>query len=159
MSDDYRLKMRATLNECLLHAEILQQDLDELGDATFSADNLESSLAPATVRLLDQLAYRFAKLQDSLGEKMLPLLLLVAEEPMAPTTTFAEKLQRLERLGYIPSAEQWRVLREVRNQIAHEYPEHPEIKAAVLNRLLQSVRELLAFWGHLLPIADKMLAD
>lgn len=159
MSGDHRLKMRATLNECLLHAEILQQDLDELGDTTFSADNLELSLAPATVRLLDQLAYRFAKLQDSLGEKMLPLLLLVAEEPLAPTTTFAEKLQRLERLGYIPSAEQWRVLREVRNQIAHEYPEHPEIKAAVLNRLLQSVGELLAFWKHLLPIVEKLLAD
>ena len=99
MNDDHRLKMRATLNECLLHAEILYQDIDELGDTTFSAADLESSLAPATVRLLDQLAYRFAKLQDSLGEKILPLLLLVAEEPMAPTTTFAEKLQRLGRLG------------------------------------------------------------
>jgi predicted nucleotidyltransferase len=44
MSGDHRLKMRATLNECLLHAEILQQDIDELGDTTqLPSSSLRSS--------------------------------------------------------------------------------------------------------------------
>jgi hypothetical protein len=100
------------------------------------------------LRILDQMAYRFSKLQDSVGEKMLPLLLEFAQEPLSSTATFAEKLQRLEKIGAIPSAEQWRLLREMRNQLAHEYPDLPAIKAAVLNRFLDSVAQLESFWKH-----------
>ena len=100
------------------------------------------------LRLLDQMAYRFAKLQGALGERVLPLMLDLAEEPLEPDTPFAQKLQRLERIGMIPSAEQWRELRIARNAIAHEYPDAPELRAAALNQFLRSVGELLGFWRH-----------
>lgn len=32
------------------------------------------------IRYLDQLAYRFGKLQDTMGEKVLPLILEIAQE-------------------------------------------------------------------------------
>ncbi len=85
-------------------------------------------------RLLNQLAYRFIKLQDTLGERVLPGLLVLKGEPLAESATFAEKLQCLDRLGAIASAENWRVLRELRNQIAHEYSDAPDIQAAAINR-------------------------
>ena len=50
-------------------------------------------------RLLDQSACRFMKLQDSLGERVLPGILTLAQEPLPPEATFAEKPQRLERLA------------------------------------------------------------
>ena len=54
-------------------------------------------------RLRDQSACRFMKLQDSLGERVLPGILTQAQaqaqEPLPPEATFAEKLQRLERLA------------------------------------------------------------
>lgn len=105
----------------------------ELGDICFTTDSVVA--IPREVRrLLDRLAYRFAKLQDTLGERCLSGISSLTEEPLAPTAAFAEKLQRLERLWAISSAESWRELREIRNQIAHEYIDQPPMKGASLNR-------------------------
>lgn len=60
-------------------------------------------------------------------------------------TPFQQKLRRLERLGAVPSADAWRLLRELRNQIAHEYPDAPAIQAAMIEALLDGARTLIAF--------------
>lgn len=135
-------------NECALHAAILREDLAELGAVHYDAAQI-IALSRSSLRLLDQMAYRFGKLQSTLGERVMPLLLELAEEPMAPETPFAQKLQRLERLGIIPSAEDWRMLRQTCHAIAHEYPEAPEIRAALLNHFVQSVAAVLEFWEHI----------
>ena len=92
------------------------------------------------------MAYRFGKLQTTLGERLLWLVLDVLEEPIAESVPFAQKL---ERLGTIPSADQWRSLRQVRNSIAHEYPDAPELRAASLNRFIEGAGELLEFWDQI----------
>jgi hypothetical protein len=140
-------KLNATLDECRTHARILAEARKELRGVRYDAERV-LDIKPSELGVLDQMAYRFSKLQDSVGEKVLPLLLDFAEEPLSPTATFAEKLQRLEKIGAITSAEQWRLLREVRNQLAHEYPDLPAIKAAVLNRFLDSIDQLGMFWTH-----------
>jgi len=86
------------------------------------------------------------KLQDSIGMKFFPMLLELMEEPISEDAAFAEKLQRLERLGALESVERWRQLREIRNQVAHEYEDAPALKAAVLNRFIDEVGSLLAIW-------------
>lgn len=136
-------KLAAALAECGLHAQVLAQALDEVQPLLpFDASSV-AAINPAQRRLLDQIAYRFAKLQDSLGEKVLPGLLLAAQEPVAPEASFIEKLQRLERLGAVPSAAEWKLLRELRNALAHDYPDAPDLQAAWLNRLVASVPVLL----------------
>ena len=57
---------------------------------------------------------------------------------------FVEKLQRLERLGAVRSAADWKLLRELRNALAHDYPDASELQAAWLNRLMGSIPTLLA---------------
>lgn len=138
-------KLQAALGECRLHAEILTEALDELGQPHFTAESV-MQLTSAQRRLLDQLAYRFAKLQDSMGEKVLTQAIELAEEPLPEDVTFAQKLQRLERLGAIESAAEWRELRELRNQIAHEYTDQPGLKAAAVNRFVIGVRRLILLW-------------
>lgn len=140
-----RAKLDAALAECALHAHVLGDAVAALPLA-FTAEDLCNVSIPLQ-RVLDQAAYRFMKLQDSLGEKVLPGLLAATLDPLPPQATFAEKLQRLERLGAVPSAERWRYLREVRNSLAHEYPDHPALQAAALTRMVQGVRELLLFWA------------
>lgn len=151
MNVSARSKLDSAFRECELHAKILAEDLDEHGDSEYSAASIEA-LSKARLRLLDQMAYRFTKLQATLGEQVLPMLLDLAEEPLAPDAPFAQKLQRLERIGIIPSAEQWRELRIARNTIAHEYPDAPELKAAALNQFVRSAADLLQFWEH---VADQ----
>lgn len=126
-------------------ANVLADALKDLGDTHFYADTVPN-LPRETRRLLDQLAYRYTKLQDTLGERCLPGLLLMTEEPIPPSATFAEKLQRLERLGAISSIAEWRELREIRNQIAHEYLDQPPLMAASLNRFVDATNRLLAEW-------------
>ena len=140
-----RETLLVTLKECRLHEEVLREASDELGGIHFDEKTVQH-IDSQQRRLLDQLAYRFSKLQDSMGVKLLPMLLDLAEEPLPQETPFAEKLQRLERLGALESVERWRQLREIRNQISHDYEDAPAIKAAVLNKFITEVGSLLDMW-------------
>lgn len=146
MSGLARAKFDAALAECGIHARVLAEAAGELPTA-FSADDV-GAIDVKQRRLLDQAAYRFMKLQDSLGEKVLPGILELTLDPLPPEASFAEKLQRLERLGAISSAGTWRLLREVRNSLAHEYPENPALQAAGLTRLVRGLAELLGLWSE-----------
>lgn len=49
---------------------------------------------------------------------------------------------RLEKLGAIPSAEQWNEIRQIRNRMTHEYPDAPELNADNVNRVVDSLSNL-----------------
>lgn len=102
------------------------------------------------VRTLDQLIFRFGKLQDAIGTRLLPAILQLVQE-WHDNEPFLDKLNRAEKLGILPSVEQWQLLRELRNQTAHEYPDQPELVRANLRRLISSVPVLVA--------AHKQLVD
>ena len=76
---------------------------------------------PQKVAILDSFAFRFAKLQDSMGMKLFPLLLEKLGEP-AEEMPYIDIVNRLEKLGLIPSAEEWFELRALRNLLVHTYP-------------------------------------
>jgi hypothetical protein len=133
---------------------VLQEARAEIGGRRFAPESVDD-ISSETRRLLDQLAYRFGKLQDTLGLRVLPGLLDLSEEPLPESTPFGEKLQRLERLGVIPSVNQWRILRELRNQLAHEYLDAPALKAAALNRFIDGVDSLLGLWRQVSSYAQR----
>lgn len=128
MNAPHSAKLVAAFAECELHASVLAEATRSLPDRFEPSDVAKISVDVR--RTLDQLAYRFMKLQDGLGEKVLPGVLTATLDPLPPDATFAEKLQRLERLGALASADGWRLLREVRNSLAHEYPENSALQAA-----------------------------
>lgn len=132
------------LVECTLHAKVLDEGLADTSEwAPLSSD---TPIEKEMLRILDQIAYRFAKLQDTMGEKVLPLILELAQEPVPPNTTFAEKLNRLERIGAIPSADEWKKLRVVRNALAHDYPDDPELRISAINHFLQGTENLSSLY-------------
>ena len=135
-------KVRAALIECRHHAAILREARTGIGTRLFAPESVDE-ISTETRRLLDQLAYRFGKLQDTLGQRVLPGILDLSEEPLPESTPFGEKLQRLERLGVVPDVNQWRILRELRNQLTHEYLDAPALKAAALNRFIGGIDDLL----------------
>lgn len=97
---------------------------------------------PGWVRLLDQILYRFLKLQDSMGERLLPATLGVLKEPFEDWP-MRDRLDRLERLGYLDATQRldWR---GVRNRLAHEYPDAPELRWSALADALAAARDMLA---------------
>lgn len=85
-----------------------------------------NTLQPQERAVLDAYLKRFASIQDFLGAKVFPLLL---ETAGIGTSKMSEVLIRIENEGIIDSFENWIELREVRNELEHDYPE--ELKEAL----------------------------
>lgn len=98
-------------------------------------------LSDSEIATLDQMLFRFGKLQDAIGQRLLPAILLAGQE-WRDDETFLDKLNRLEKLGAIPSASDWVKLRELRNSAMHEYPDEPDVNVANLNRLFEGISGL-----------------
>ena len=138
--------MRGYLAECALHARVLGEGLSDIRQlAPISVNRV---IDKEILRILDQIAYRFTKLQDSMGEKLMPLILVLAQEPIPDNVTFAEKLNRLERIGAIPSAEEWKRFRVVRNALAHDYPDDPELRTSAINRFIDGAEHIGMLYQH-----------
>lgn len=58
--------------------------------------------------------------------------------------TMVDKIHTLERLGMIDRFDVWDDMRKIRNHIAHEYPDHPELNAIYLNQVYDLAPKLLA---------------
>jgi hypothetical protein len=91
---------------------------------------------------IELLTNRFSKLQDFIGTKLIDVFLDVHGELMAQMTMI-DKLNKLERLGFLDDANIWLKMREVRNHLSHEYPDHPEITAEYLNQVFVLAPQLI----------------
>jgi hypothetical protein len=100
---------------------------------------------------VDAFVSRFGRLQDTVGDKMLPLLLVALGEKLSAAI---DNLDRAERLGLLKSSDEWMTMRNLRNQMVHEYVEDP----LVLNSALQTGH---AFVPSLIATAtaNKMIAE
>lgn len=92
---------------------------------------------------------RFGRLQDTVGDKLLPLLLDALGER---TSAVIDNLDRAERLGLIKSADEWITIRNLRNQMVHEYVEDPVV-------LISALQTGHTFVPSLVSAANKMIAE
>lgn len=103
----------------------------------------------ALAERVDAFVSRFGRLQDTLGDKLLPATLAALGEPPAAVI---DRLDRAERLGLIPSTERWMAARQLRNLMIHDYVEDPAVLADALNTA----------WGEvpmLTDTAERLLAE
>lgn len=96
--------------------------------------------------MTDQLLFRFLKLQDALGERLVPATLAVLLEPDSDRPML-DKLNRLDRLGYL-RLDDWLQWRDLRNRLSHEYPEQTEVRWATLKAAVQASKEMLAAYAR-----------
>ena len=101
---------------------------------------------------VDAFAARFGRLQDTVGDKLLPLVLAWLSEPVGPAI---DNLARAERLGWINSAADWIECRQLRNFMIHESVRDMAVLAVALTRGHLAVSLLAAAAQR---IADQVLA-
>ena len=89
---------------------------------------------------LDAFVARFGRLQDTLGEKLLPALLLTGGDQPGQ---MLDNLDRAERYGWIESANQWADSRQLRNRMVHEYIQDPVILCDAVNLAAGRLSSLL----------------
>ncbi len=138
-------RMRALLRECGIHARRIRRARDRCAELFPLSEESYRALTEDEVEHIDQLLYRFTKLQDVLGARLFPALMGTLRED-ADSMTIFDVLAALEGAGAIPSQEEWLRLRELRNRIAHEYEYDARAGSESLNELYTSLDELLRAW-------------
>lgn len=128
-----------TISVCKKHLERMNYAKTEI-QHLFPLKNIKfDNLPPVTIAYIDQFIGRFAKLQDAMGAKLFPQILDLTQEVTSPA--FIDKLNKLEKIGAIPNAEDWVELRTLRNSFAHDYPADLTLTNETLNQaLILSVR-------------------
>jgi len=95
-------------------------------DASLDVQALEQP-GKGNRRLLDQFAYRYTRMQDDMGARLIPAILGALGEDVAAMSAL-DRLDRLEQLAWLPSADEWSELRRIRNEFTHDYPETSQDK-------------------------------
>lgn len=134
MGEVERLKLISAKHECEKHEARILKALEILKPSfPFTVNNI-NSFDDGRVAVLDQFLYRFAKLQDCIGLRLIPALYEALENDDRPLA-FIDILNRLEKLGLLSSVNDWQFFRALRNNLAHEYPEREEDVVEAVNLL------------------------
>jgi len=145
-------RLTTSLQKCRIHLQRLHYAVSQT--EKFFPLNRETylKLGDAQIGNIDQLVFRFTKLQDELGTNTFRYLLVYQQEDILDKP-FRDILNRLERLKIIDSSDTWLALRELRNDLAHEYPimleetidklNHLLVQLPVLENILISIEQLV----------------
>ena len=134
--------------QCNLHAKRIETALQHIQKLTPFSPEVLASLQDEDLGFLELLTSRLAKLQDTIGQKVFPNILLLLQEDITGKS-FVDILNKLEKLQFLDSVATWKNIREIRNSIAHDYPENPKLVAKNLNNAIVASRELVSYWNKL----------
>lgn len=129
-----RERLNSSLQKCSMHLNRLHYATSQVYRLFPLTSAAYFTLSEATIGNIDQLIFRFTKLQDEIGNNSFRLLLEYLQEDIADKP-FRDILNILERLNIIESVDTWLSLRELRNDLAHEYPELIDDTIDKLNHL------------------------
>lgn len=91
-------------------------------------------LTPAQHATLAAFRVRFSEFQEHLGKAMRA----IAREEEQGTEPFSFVLNYMEKLGIIDTAERWKLIRELRNAVNHEYEENEQRLSEFFLALVES---------------------
>lgn len=140
--------LKSEMQICDLHVQRIQMALHHLQSIFPITPAILKALSEKEIGFLELLTSRFAKLQDTIGQKVFPLLLILVREDIQ-NKTFIDRLNKLEKIGALKSVAFWDTLRDIRNSIAHEYPDDPALMSHRLNLCQQKAKELVTYWDYL----------
>lgn len=147
MSTDIRNTFKEKIYECDKHVEKIASAKRNLKKYFPLTSEVYSDMNEISISFIDQLIFRFSKLQDTLGESIFPSILILGEEDVK-RKTFIDILNRLEELEII-DRNRWLELREVRNEIAHEYSFNTEEVVGSISDVYEKCDEMLVIYNRI----------
>jgi hypothetical protein len=138
-------RLLKSLQKCHIHLKRLHYAKSEVEVIFPLTLSVYEHLSDPAIGNIDQLIYRFTKLQDELGNNTFRLLLQFLREDVEDKP-FRDILNILERLQILDSADTWISLREIRNDLAHDYP-----------MLVEETIDKLNYLYTLLPVLEYIL--
>ena len=127
-------KIDKILYECDKHLQRINSSYTELKGIMPLTKSVYINLSEEEIKVLDQFLFRFSKLQDAMGQKLFKTILALLKEDIEGKP-FVDILNLMEKLSLLGSANDWRELREDRNDLAHNYEDEPEEMSLNINKL------------------------
>ena len=141
---DVNYSLEQKLYECDKHVEKILDAKEFLSSLMPLTLQKYQSLSKVESSFIDQLNFRFSKLQDSMGSSIFKSLLILSKEDIK-TMTFLDILNRLEELEVL-TKDIWLNLREVRNEIAYEYSFNQEEVVDNINLIYDKSNNLIEIY-------------
>jgi hypothetical protein len=110
-----------------------------------------SSLSPEQHETLAAFRLRFSELQEQIGKTMRAVA-IEEEEIHEP---FGAVLAFMEKLGILDSAMHWKLIRELKNAINHEYEENPKRLSEFFSQLATETPILMGYAERLIVYCEK----
>ena len=139
----YKQRVQDHLDQSYLHLKRLNDAIVELNNKHLfpidksSYENMINNIYD--LAFCDQIIYRFSKLQDTIGAKLFKGLLLYQGENI--DKPFLDILNQLEKIDIV-NVDEWFELRDLRNEIAHDYENSDYLAIDILNNIFESKDEL-----------------
>ncbi len=131
------INLDKTFTECDIHLLRMNSAYRKIAEKLPFTAQSYFDLDDDEIEHIDQFLFRFSKLQDAIGQRLFKKVLLALKEDIE-TMAFIDILNRLEKLQIIDSSNQWELLRELRNSIAHHYDNDPLEMSQALNIIFES---------------------
>ena len=139
----YRQKVLDNLSESYKHLSRLNGaffELEKKYKFPLTHKNFENILNDIqNLAYSDQSIYRFSKLQDCMGAKLFKSVLLYQGENV--NKPFLDILNQLEKMNII-DVDEWFEIRDLRNDIAHDYESNTNTSVNILNTIYKIKNEL-----------------
>ena len=146
----YQEKLKFALQESQIHLQRMDIAFEELKKRySFPIHMAQFSMLledNTDVAFADQIIYRYSKAQDCMGAKLFKAFMQYqgenVDKPFRDILNLLEKWQLLE-------VEEWFILREIRNEIAHDYENDYSKACQILNSIEQSRAELWKIFNEI----------
>jgi len=138
------IKLQRYFNECNKHLQRIEEAYSDLAVIFPLSVNKYKALTKGEVQAIDQYLFRFAKLQDAMGEKVFKRIIQQYEQKN-DALPLIDVLNKLEKFGFLNSSKEWINLRKIRNEITHQYDDEPEDMTLAINNIVSqkdSIKEI-----------------
>lgn len=150
-----REKLQRTIRECDKHLLRMNGAYSKM-KSYFPLDAQRYvHLSDDEVEHIDQFLFRFSKLQDTMGEKLFKNLLIYLGEDIE-NKPFIDILNRLEKLEIIESASIWINLRNIRNELAHNYDDEADEMSLAINKIYENQKILETVYCNIVAYYESL---
>jgi len=142
--DEIELKLKSAIDEEEKHFKRFFSACKKLENSfVFDEKTLDDD---DTVEHLDQMTWRFVKIQDSIGRRLIPYIIEYSYDSI-DGLNFRDMLNKLEKLNILSSKE-WNEFRILRNDITHIYPDDEKL-IETLNEIYTRKDDLFKIYNNL----------
>ena len=131
--DSKKLKIQKQLKESNKHKIRIEKYYNKIKNILpLSASKYEK--LNDEIEIIDGYLFRFAKLQDTIGQKLFRMVVSEFVEDIEKLT-FIDILNQLEKIGILENIQIWQRLRDIRNNISHQYDDESYEMAEAINSI------------------------